>query len=202
MIARKYIGWMALNSWATSVSNVVSTSSMLNSIGSESAYSNMVISYIGKDIIGQTGALFYAKQTGKKADKEPEKYILKGALFQQTSFFIENFSTFLIGSKFILPFLGVSSFLKNISFISIGAVNINNLKKVAEKETGEFYTKIASINSISSSLGMITGMCIIYFIPSYTVRTVFILPFFGLISIYSLSKATKICSFEKNYNNK
>jgi hypothetical protein len=197
MISRKYIFWMALNSWAVSTSNTISVNSMLNSIGSNSAFSNMTIAYIGKDIIGQTGALFYANQTGKKADKEPKKYILKGAFFQQASFFIENCSVFLTNTKFILPFLGFSSLLKNISFISIGAVNINNLKKIAEKQTGEFYTKVASINSLSSSLGMICGMGIVYALPSYTLRTIVILPILGIISVYSLSKATRLCSYLK-----
>lgn len=204
---QQYLKWSAINSFSTSVSSVISTNSMLSSITSGPSYSSiMTTHYIGKDIIGQLGGLMYAWKTGKTADSQPLKYITKGVLVLQASFYIENLAPLVTNKLFILPFLGFSSTLKNISFISIGAVNANNLQKLASvtqspsvtSNIGECYSKAASINTISSTLGMISGIGIIYFIPSYTFRTTFILPVMSIISIYSLRKATKIANLDRN----
>jgi hypothetical protein len=193
MLANKYIRWVALNSWATSTSAVISTNSMLNSIISTPSYTSVIATtYVGKDIIGQLGGLGYAWQTGKKADQQPVKYITKGALIQQAALFLENSSILFSNKMFILPFLGLSSTLKNVSFISIGAVNANNLQKLSSGNIGEFYSKVASINTLASTLGMITGIGIIHTIPSYTIRTIVIMPILGLVSVYSLRQATKL----------
>lgn len=190
---RKYLKWMALNSFSSSVSSVISTNSMLSSIMNTPSYTSIIATnYVGKDIIGQLGGLTYAWKTGKKADNQPLNYITKGSIIQQVSFFLENASPLIDNKLFILPFLGFSSTLKNISFISIGAVNANNLQKLSQGHIGEFYSKAASINTISSTLGMIVGITIIHFIPSYTIRSIVILPAMSAISIYSLRKATQI----------
>lgn len=187
---------MALNSWASSVSSVISTNSMLNSIvGTTPTYTSVIATtYIGKDIIGQLGGLSYAWKTGKKADEQPTKYITKGGIIQQASFYLENASVLIpqSGANFVLPFLGLSSTLKNVSFIAIGAVNANNLQKLSSGNIGAFYSKVASLNTLASTFGMITGIAILHFIPSYEVRTFLILPILSGISIYSLRKATKI----------
>lgn len=200
---QQYLKWSAINSFCTSVSSVISTNSMLScitastpSIHSIHSYSTIITTnYIGKDIIGQLGGLMYAWKTGKKADSQPLKYITKGALVLQASFFIENSAPFITDKLLVLPFLGLSSTLKNISFISIGAVNAKNLQKLSTEspsKIGECYSKAASINTISSTLGMVCGIGVIYFIPSYTIRTTVILPTMSLISIYSLRKATSL----------
>jgi len=190
--SKKYIGWMALNSWATSTMNVLSTNSMLSSImGNSPSFSSLITTtYVGKDIIGQLGGLSYAWKTGKKADKQPLVYITKGSVIQQVSFYLENASVFVTNSKLILPFLGLSSTLKNVSFISLGAVNANNIQKLSPQGVGEFYSKVAGINTISSTVGMITGIALLQFVPSYTLRTFCIMPLLSVIGVYSLRKAT------------
>jgi hypothetical protein len=190
-----YLKWMAMNSFSSSVSSVISTNSMLSSIMTTPSYTSVIATnYVGKDIIGQLGGLTYAWKTGKNADHQPLKYITKGSLIQQTSFFLENAAP-LISNKFlILPFLGFSSTLKNISFISIGAVNATNLRKLSSGRIGEFYSKAAAINTIASTLGMIVGIATIHFIPSYTIRSFIVLPMMSAISIYSLRRATRIVS--------
>jgi hypothetical protein len=189
----QYIKWMALNSFTSSVSSVIATNSMLNSIMIKPSYTDVITTtYVGKDIIGQFGGLIYSLYTGKKADKEPEKYIKKGIFIQQSSFYLENFSVLIKSSELILPFLGFSSMLQNISFISIGAVNANNLLKLSNENIGELYCKIASINTLASTFGMIVGIGIINFVPSYTIRTVCILPILTTINYYSIVRALKI----------
>ena len=193
MLAKRYIKWMAINSWASSTSAVISTNSMLSSIATTPSYTSVIAStYVGKDLIGQLGGLSYAWRTGKKADQEPVKYVTKGAMIQQGAFFLEN-SAWLIENKlFVFPFLGVSSTMKNISFISIGAVNANNLQKISSSQIGEFYSKVASINTLAATLGIITGIGIIHLIPSYTIRSLVVMPILGVISVYSLRQSTKL----------
>lgn len=193
MSVKKYIRWMALNSWASSTSAVISTNSMLSSIMTTPSYTSVIATtYVGKDIIGQLGGLGYAWRTGKKADQQPMKYVTKGALIQQIAFFLENSSILITNKIFVLPFLGLSSTLKNVSFISMGAVNANNLQKLSSGQIGEFYSKVASINTLASTVGMVTGIGIIHLIPSYTIRSLVIMPCLGAISVYSLRQATKL----------
>jgi hypothetical protein len=193
MLRNRYLKWMAVNSFSSSVSSVISTNSMLSSIMTTPSYTSVIATnYVGKDIIGQLGGLTYAWKTGKNADKQPLKYITKGAMVQQASFFLENAAPLITNKFFILPFLGFSSTLKNISFISIGAVNANNLQKLSKGHIGELYSKAAAINTIASTIGMIVGIAVIHFIPSYSIRSFVILPSMGLISLYSLRKATTV----------
>jgi hypothetical protein len=194
MFSKKYLKWMAVHSFSSSISSVISTNSMLSSIMvKQPSYTSIVATnYIGKDIIGQLGVLMYVWKTGKNSDKYPLNYITKGGLILQASFFLENAAPLINNNSFVLPFLGFCSILKNISFISIGAVNAKNIQKICEGNMGEFYSKVASINTISSTMGMIVGIGIIYIIPCYNIRSYVVLPITGMISMYSLRKATKL----------
>jgi hypothetical protein len=190
----KYSSWMALNSCAESCSAVISTNSMLSSIMTAPSYTAVIATtYVGKDIIGQLGGMVYAWKTGKKADKDALAYITKGALLLHTGFYLENISC-LVKPDFTLPVLGLSSVVKNIAFISIGAVSASNIQKMASQNMGETYSKIASINTLSSTIGMLLGIGIIHTVPSYTVRSVLILPILTGISLYAVRKATQLCN--------
>ena len=192
-MSKNYLKWMAIHSFSSSISSVISTNSMLSSIMVKPCYTSIVATnYIGKDIIGQLGVLMYVWKTGKNSDKYPLKYITKGGIVLQASFFLENSAPLITNSSLVLPFLGFCSILKNISFISIGAVNAKNIQKISKGNIGEFYSKVASINTIASTMGMLVGIGIIYLIPSYNIRSYVILPVTGIISMYSLRKGTKL----------
>ena len=186
-----YLKWSAINNFTTSISSVISTNSMLHSINipNPSYESIITLNYVGKDIIGQFGSLLYSWKKGKNSDVEPLKHIIYGGIFLQTSFFIENSTPLITNSSYILPILGFSNIIKNISFISIGSVNIQNIQKISKGHNiGEIYSKISSINTIASTFGMVIGIVIIHFVPSHTIRTLCILPFLSVINIYSLHK--------------
>jgi hypothetical protein len=144
---QKYISLMGINSMINSCASVLSTNSMLSVVTETPSYSDIIsINYIGKDIVGQIGGLYYVLKTGKNADKKPYNYITKGIIFQQISYNLENFLPNIINKNYFLPTLGFTSLLKNISFISIGAVNANNLQKLSNKESiGELYSKVSII---------------------------------------------------------
>lgn len=190
--------WMALNSMATSCSSVISTHAMLSSITAPlttpSSSLAVTSTYIGRDLIGQLGGLVYSWRTGKKSAQQSLKYVTVGAILQQGSFFLENSAIFLPASL-SLPFLGLCSTLKNISFISMGAVNATNLQRISTKtdmDIGDLYAKVASINTLASTAGMALGIILLHLIPSYSIRTVTILPILGAISIFTLRKSTQL----------
>lgn len=193
----KYISCMALNSFSTSCSFVISTHSMLNSITSSNASSQTLITstFISKDIIGQLGCLLYSLKTGKKADINPKKYSLKGSIFLESSIYLETLSPFLKDTHYVAPYLGISSVLKNIAYISIGSVNTVNFQRINKDNIGELYTKVASINTLSSTLGMIVGLGIIKTCSLYSFC---FLPILSSVSIYSMQKSISIAFEEQN----
>jgi hypothetical protein len=192
---QSYFLYSSIFNWSTSSISVISTNSMLTSIVGSSPSNTALIttSYISKDIIGQAGGLVYSWKTGKKADKDPMNYILKGVFLQHLSFYMENCSGLIQSTNYIIPFLGLCSILKNVSFISIGAVNARNIQKLSKDQNniGELYSQIASINTLSSTAGMITGLGIVRFIPDYTVRTIVVMPLLTGISLYTAKKMTE-----------
>jgi len=200
---KKFVGWSVLNNISVSCSSVISTNSMLSVISTPSARDIISLNYIGKDVLGQLGSLWYIWRTSKKAKSTPVKYITTGAILQQSSIHLEN-SLYVLkpffSSDFVFPILGFTSLLKNISFVSIGAVSIEKLTELKEGgEMSEIYSKITVINTLSSTFGMILGLFIVYGIPSHTFRSFFVLPFFSFLSILSLRR---ISSLKKDNCNK
>jgi hypothetical protein len=196
----RYGAYMALHNWSTSTSFVLSTNSILHSLVSperSSAISTvgiMTSTYIGKDIIGQLGGMMYSWKTGKQADKKPLPYVTKGALIDQCALHIENSSMLFSKAcpELLLPVLGISSIMHNTAFVSVAAVNAKNIQSLASKSIGQTYSKLAAVNTLASTIGMLSGISILSIVPSYTIRSIVILPVLSTISVYSLRKATRI----------
>lgn len=186
---------MGLNSCVESCAFVLSTNSMLNSIMTTPSYTTVIATtYVGKDIIGQLGGMLYAWKSGKKADEQPVTHIVKGSLLQHAGCHLENASILITNADAVLPFLGLSSIVKNTAFITMGAVSTSNIQKLSNKNIGELYSKIASINTLSSTLGMILGIGIIHHVPSYEIRSYVILPILTMISLKCVISATKVAN--------
>jgi hypothetical protein len=166
---------------------------MLSSINVSSNPLNMSITYISKDIVGQTAGLLYSWKQGKNADKNPLRHSTIGVFMQQSSCVLETMSPFITSSS-LIPFLGITSTLKNVSFITVGSVNARAMQNITKKDDniGYVYSKIASINTLASSFGMILGLFLIYSIPSLMVRSVLCLPILGGLSMYSMRRISEI----------
>lgn len=191
----RYMAWSAINSWSSSINSVISTNSMLSAITTDVSYTATVTTtYVGKDIIGQLGGLLYALKNSSSADNTPVKHAKKGSVLHGAGIFIENSAPLLanISPMLTLPVLGVANFCKNVSWISIGAVNTKNMQKLDHKNMGKLYTQISACNTVASTIGMFMGICIVHFIPSYTIRSMCVIPPLILLNIYSIKKATKI----------
>jgi hypothetical protein len=163
---------------------------MLSVIGTASNEFVFSVNYIGKDIVGQMGGLWYMNKMGVKSDKEPRMFIKHSMVLQQVAIVTECITPLIPLSVFI-PVAGVANITKNISFTGFGAVNAKIIQCLAkENNTGEIYAKISTLNTIGSSVGMGLGLFIVACIPEHENRLCLI-PFLAGIRVYSYNKAVE-----------
>jgi hypothetical protein len=181
-----YVSWSFVSNVVISAESAMGTHSMLAAIGSDSE-SYRTINYIGKDIIGQLGALGYISKISSKADKEPRKFMMYSHGTQQLAF-ATMFGTPLV-SSFFLPVAGFSNILTNVSFAGFGAINAMCIQKLAvDDNVGEIYAKVSMINMIGSSIGLIIGVGITIAVPDHATR-ICLTPLLAGLRIYSLNRA-------------
>lgn len=190
----QYIKWSLASTFIVSIESVIATNSMFSSIGETSSSSLLTFNYIGKDIIGQLGGLIYISSSGKYIDENPLSSLYYSNSLQQSSFLLMASTHFI--PNFFLPLAGLSSLAMNISFSFSGAVNakcINALsfsKRDKDNNTtsniGELYARISALNTLGSSIGMVTGLSIIFCLKDCSPL---LLPFLGILRIYTLKKA-------------
>jgi glutamate N-acetyltransferase/amino-acid N-acetyltransferase len=161
---------------------------MLSVVGQASTELTLSVNYIGKDILGQIGGLYYINKMGQKADKDPQKFIKYSIGFQQAAVFMECATPMLPLYTFI-PLAGLANVGKNIAATGIGAVNAKIINKLADSDNvGEIYAKISVINTLGSTIGMGLGLVLAAHIPDHTTR-LGLMPFLTMIRIYSYNKA-------------
>ena len=186
----KYVAWSCFSNIIISAEGVLSTHSMLSVVGQASTELTLSVNYIGKDIIGQIGGLWYMHKMGEKADKETSKFIHYSMGFQQAAIFVEC-ATPLLPLQFFIPLAGIANMGKNISFTGVGAVNAKIIQKLAQdNNTGEIYAKISVLNTIGSTIGMGIGLGLAAFIPCHTTRLC-LMPVLASIRVFSYQMAVK-----------
>lgn len=182
----KFVGWSFVSTALVSLQTAMSTHSMLDVVG-DSSYRSF--NYIGKDVIGQVGSLYYMTRMGSKTDDEPKKVLWYSNAVQQSSYFIMS-ATPLLSSDLFLPFAGFSNTLANISFTGYGAINAKCIRHLSNdgENTGEIYSKITTFNTLASSIGLTLGVGVCICIPEPEFRTALI-PFIGFARVYAFNKA-------------
>lgn len=192
----KYLKWSFLSNVIVSMQSAMSTHSMLDVLTDDMGGGYKTINYVGKDIIGQVGALCYISNMGEKSDKEPEKFLLYSNVIQQTSFLMVS-CTPLLSSTVFLPIAGLSNVFSNISFTGYGAVNAKCIQSISEDNNiGEIYSKLTAVNTTASSIGLSLGVGLCIFIPDHESRLV-LLPILGVLRIYTYNKAIENIIFKK-----
>ena len=183
-----YILWSSISNIIFSIENVISTHSMLSVVGKASTELTLSVNFIGKDLIGQIGAITFMNRISKNADKNPHKFIKDSMILHQSSIFLQS-CTPLLPLEFFIPTAGFSNIMINISFTGFGAINAKIISILAqENNIGEIYSKLTLINTTCSSIGMGLGLLIVGFIPDHTTR-LFILPLLAIIRIASYKKS-------------
>jgi hypothetical protein len=161
---------------------------MLSVLGKSSNELTLSINYIGKDMLGQIGGLWYINKIGRISDKEPSKFVKYSLGFQQSAVFLEC-ATPLLPVLLFVPVAGIANIAKNISFTGFGAVNAKIIQKLAQDNNiGEIYAKITILNTIGSTVGMGLGLIIAGYIPDHSMRLM-LMPLFTGIRVYSYNKA-------------
>lgn len=183
-----YIAWSCLSNIISSTENVLSAHSMLSVLGNSSNELALSVNYIGKDIVGQLGGLYYINKNGNRADREPVKFINTSLVIQESSVILECATPFLPIYTFI-PLAGMANVGKNVSFTGIGAINARIIQKLAEENNvGEIYAKISVLNTLGSSVGMSLGLYLVACIPDHSIRLCLV-PFFSVLRFYTYKKS-------------
>jgi hypothetical protein len=184
----QYIGWSFVSNFCASTEMVLSTHSMLAAVGNSSSEIAVSINYIGKDLVGQVGGIFYMGKMGKVADSDPKRFIKHSMFLQQFSTLMEC-STPLWPTWTFIPIASVANIGKNISFMGFGAINASVIQTLAiDNNTGEIYAKVCASNTIASTLGMIAGLAIAATIPDHLTR-ITIVPVLGVARYVSYNKS-------------
>jgi hypothetical protein len=184
----QYVGWSAVSTFCISAETVLSTHSMLATVGMVSNELAVSTNYIGKDILGQIFGIFYMHKVGSSIDTDQRRFIRNSMIIQQLSTLMEC-STPLLPTVCFLPVAAIANAGKNVSFMGFGAINATIIQKLAlENNTGEIYAKLTVINTVSSTLGMGTGLVIAGLVPSHSMRML-IVPILGVARYVAYTKS-------------
>lgn len=148
----------------------ITTNSMLKSLNKNSTENLITMNFLCKDIVGQTSSVIFSDKVGKNVDSDIKKSGKRLVILKQCSAATE-LMTEIIPFKYFIPMTCLSNAGKNISYAGFCSINAKIIQKNISKDNiGEAYSKFCASNSISSSLGMLSGMAVIYFIPSFKLR--------------------------------
>lgn len=189
-IYKKYLGWSFVSSIAVSIESVLCTHSMFGSMSGIEASSIQTVNYVGKDVIGQLGCLWYMSRMGKESDKNTRNFMNKMHFAQQFGYLSTCITPFF--PSYYMPIAGASNILFNVSFAGYGAVNAKCIEKLAtDGNIGELYANIAMINTLGSSIGLLIGMGITVAIPDHTAQLCMIPPL-AAMRIYTTNKSIQL----------
>ena len=184
-----YMGWSFISNVLISVENVLGMHSMLSTVGKESTEIVASFNYIGKDLFGQIGGIWYMHRIGSETDNRPRYFVKKSMYIQQLSIIAEC-ATPLLPSYLFIPVAGLANVGKNASFTGLGAVNAKVIQGLSGNYTGELYTKISAVNTLASTIGMGIGLTIAAKIPDHATRLAFV-PFISILRTVTYQRALK-----------
>lgn len=166
-------------------------SEICNTTVKNDAVSNISINYIGKDMLGQIGSLLIINKVGKYIDRDPKKFLSVCMMIQQCSVFVEC-ATPLFPLEYFIYIAALSNVGKCISFTGFGGINVKAINKLAVSgdNTGEIYSKLTMINTVTTSIGMGCGLLLTTYIPDHYMRLK-LLPFLGFLRYYSMKMSLK-----------
>lgn len=186
----RFVGCTFLSNIAMSAQISMSTHNMLSCISSCNNSYILSSNYIGKDICGQLGSLWYINKTAEKSDKNPQTFLKKSLIIQQSAVTIEFLTPMFPSSAFLL-IAGLGNIGQNISASGIGAVNAKVIREIGEDNMGEVYAKLSCLNTLGTSIGMGLGVMVNILIPDENIR-------FGLIIMLGI---LRYCLYKYACNN-
>ncbi len=182
-----FIKYSFVSNVLSSTQNTLSTHSMLCATTQSSTALAMSINFIGKDLIGQLGSLYFMNKLGAISDKNPKSFVNKSLGIEQVCVFAESLTPILPLPLF-LPIASSANVCKNISFASFGSTNARIMNKMGTENIGEMYTKLTIINTLASSVGMGVAGVLIAVVPEHEYRAILI-PVIGYLRVKFYKKA-------------
>lgn len=186
----KYIFWNFLSNIIVSIENVISTHSILSTIGQSNQEIVITSNYIMKDLIGQIGGLYFIDKLGTRIDKNPQKFGKYATILQQSAFIAESLTP-IFGHNNFIYIAAPANICKNISFTCFGAINAKVIQKLAmDNNIGEIYAKISIMNTMASTIGMGLGLLTISKYPDHNIH-MGLMPILAGLRIYTFNKSIK-----------
>jgi len=184
----QYVGWSFLSNALVSVETAVATHNMLHAMSSGSD-ALRTVNYVGKDVIGQLGGLWFMSRMSYKADKHPKRFLLYSNVIQQVAYM--GVCATPMAPDYFLPIAGASNLLLNIAFTGFGAINAKCIQKLSASNIGEAYAKISVVNTLGSSLGLLAGLGLMTLVADSGLFHLVIVSISGSLRVYSFSRAIR-----------
>lgn len=186
----QYVGWSFVSNILVSAETVLAAHSVLAAVDIGHTEAGRTAAYMGKDVLGQIGSLYYISKVGDQADKSPSQFVRSSNILQQASYgFI--CVTPLFPAEYFLPIAGFGNMMATIAFTGFGAINGKCIPKLAlDNNIGEIYAKVSALNTLGSTIGMMLGIGIVSVIPDHSTRLCLI-PVIGLCRYYTFNWAIK-----------
>lgn len=184
----QYVGWSCISNALISVETAVATHNMLDAMSSGSD-TLRTVNYIGKDVIGQLGGLWFMSKMSYKADKYPKRFLLYSNLVQQMAYM--GICATPLAPDYFLPIAGASNLLLNLSFTGFGAINAKCIQGLSASNIGEAYAKISVVNTLGSSLGLLAGLGLTTLGADNGLFHLAVVSITGSLRIYSFNRATR-----------
>lgn len=181
-LINKYYLYSFSSSFLNGLQMTLSSSLFLQKLNIFDESSIRMYNFFGRDIVGQIGGAFFALKYIKKFNNPTKKIINNVCLFQSSIIFSESLIYFL-PINLAIPTVFIVNIGKNISWLSLGALNQYNMKKLSfdNDNLPEIYSKLSIINTFGYSFGMISGIYIYSFFEKNGIEL--LIPLSSIISI-------------------
>lgn len=185
----QYVGWSFVSTILVSAETVLAADSVLTSVDIGDSQVLRTASYMGKDIIGQLGSLWYISKVGNQADIAPTNFIRSSNCLQQVSYGLICLTP-LFPQSYFLPIAGLGNMMGTIAFTGFGAINGKCIQNLERGNIGEIFAKISAVNTLGSSIGMLLGIGILSAVPDHSAR-LSLIPILGISRYYTFNWAIK-----------
>jgi len=184
-----YFRYSAIYNFVSGIESTITTHSVFGALIQENnnILYNVSFNYLAKDVVSNVGSLMVIGRLSKNVDKHPLGTMYLSQFAYQAALISECYAKE-FPEHFFIPILGFAGVGKAMAWTSVGAINAKVLSKIDPEKIGENYTKLAIINTTTSSLGTASGLLVVKCFPETFLVTV---PLCTIIRIYYLRKMCK-----------
>jgi hypothetical protein len=124
----------------------------------------LVSSYAGRDIVSNLSSLCFIYRLSTGIDGKLKKSFKYSQACYQGALFIDLSAPW-IPEQLLVALTGVGGMGKTIAWITIGSLNAKMVQQLAPDNMAELYSKVAIVNTLGNSLGMLLGLTFMKYNP-------------------------------------